>query len=715
MTGKWRPTLRQVFALSLLGLLLGLGLLFYLGVSGSESTTLKSAENYRELASRFIAARVTRYLDQAPAAVDHFEDQIHYGVIDFSKKASVQQGLLSLLLANENISEATLTYADSEGFASNGDRRIDSTTAGQIAIVRKADGHFVRRLTWFDSGKFVAVSDLLMPDSPAQPMPTSIVPDPTQHLTFQTAARQQIHGALISTDLHWAQLDEGLPESQRRVEVSVQKVVSDKHGNFAGVLRVGLLAKKIGDAVEQHITAKGQPDQHLIFLCDADGRLITGFAGDDDVTVVGYDLRIPVQGAPDVVRRALQEPALKTVDDENLRASSSFSYHGMTYLCSFQYLPNTQDWIVGIVVPRDFYLGDIIRTRNMIFWTALVIIALIVLAGSLILQSVSRAQSLVRMETGRMNRFEFSPSRNTSSLRDVQEVLGGLERAKTAMRAMSKYVPVKLVRQLYRDGEEPTLGACPAELSVLFTDIRDFTAIAESTPPARLAEILGRYLQVMATVIQNEKGTIDKYIGDSVMVFWNAPEQVTEHEILACRTALRCRDALKKLYAMPEWGDAPRFETRFGLHRCQASVGHFGSPDRFNYTAIGDGINLTSRLESLNKHYGTTIIASETIAAAAKGRFEFRLLDRVAVKGKTQGITIYELISERLTEHPQSHIIERYERAFASYQRGDFAGAIPVLNQQPDDPPSAVLLERCRELSAHPPKAWTGIYAFHTK
>ncbi len=624
MTPKWRPTLQQVFVLSLLGLLLALASLLWLGFNGSKRTILRSSENYRELAARFISSRVTDYLNQAPQAVDDFERKAQYGLINFKDAASVQQSLLSLLLANENLSEATLTYANTIGPVNQGAARIDPASVGQIAIVRAPRrGGFIRRFTWYDNGKYVAANDELLPDSPSRPLHSYAVPDPSQHLTFQTTYHDA-YGALIITDLHWAQLDFNLPEDKRRVEVSVQKTVEDKPGHFVGVLRVGLLAAKINEAVQQHITGPpGQPDQHLIFLCDQSGGLITGFPGHERVSLSNDDLRIPTDGIPDPVVRALKEPALATVDEANPNAATTFNLHGEVYLCSFHYLPMTQDWIVGIVVPRNFYLGDIIHASWEIFWAALAMVSTIVAAGIVILRLVLRAQSLVLHETARMNRFEFAPSRHASPLRDVQEVLGSLERAKTAMRAMSKYVPMNLVRQLYHDGEEPMLGASPAELSVLFTDIRDFTSFAEQMPPAQLAEVLGRYLQVMATVIQSEKGTIDKYIGDAVMVFWNAPEPVDEHEMLACHTALRCADALQKLYAMPDWGDAPRFETRFGLHRCQASVGHFGSPERFNYTAIGDGINLTSRLEALNKHYGTTIIASETIEAVAKDAFDF--------------------------------------------------------------------------------------------
>jgi adenylate cyclase len=322
---------------------------------------------------------------------------------------------------------------------------------------------------------------------------------------------------------------------------------------------------------------------------------------------------------------------------------------------------------------------------------------------------------LVLRETARMNGFNFSPSHSSSFLRDVGEVLDGLEKAKTAMRAMSKYVPINLVRQLYHDGEEPKLGGKSCEVSVLFTDIKNFTAYAEGMAPDYLAEVLGRYLEVVAETIQSERGTIDKYIGDAVMTFWNAPEPVANHEVLACRAALRCQTALQLLFDSPRWGNAPRFETRFGLHRCVASVGHFGAPDRLNYTAIGDGINLASRLEGLNKYYETSIIASESIYAAVKGEFEFRLLDRVAVKGKTEGIAIYELVAEGKTVSRPA-FIEDYEQAFGLYQRTDFQGAIELLTLHPFDKPSQVLAARCRHLASNPPPGeWTGIYRFDSK
>jgi adenylate cyclase len=724
-----RPTLRLVFGLSLLGLLLGLALLFYLVLHGSEQTTLKSSERYRELASRYVAQLVTSYLDEAPMAVTHFEQQVKYGLIDTQIFESVEEGLLSLFLANANISEGTLTFAKSAGVDRDGNIITKQATSGQVTVLRSAPGEFVSKRTWFDGKQFVSQSNVLMQLQqthaivPGLPVPSV---DPTAHPTFQTTAGSANydstssdpaikHGLAIWTDLHWSQVDDMLPEAQRRVEVSVQKVVEDANGRFAGVLRVGLIKSQIDRAVQQHITGQGENDPHLIFLCDSHGRLITGFGNGGHVIVSGDDLRIAEADVPDMVKMALREPELKKVDETRDWATNSFRLGNKLYLCTFLYLPGTQDWIVGIVVPRDFYLGSLLDIFRFVLVTSLALIVVIIVAGLLISRSVVRSQSLILSETSRMKEFDFSPSDNRSYFRDITDVLVGLERAKTAMRAMSKYVPINLVRQLYRNAEEPVLGGESCELSVLFTDIKNFTALAETMTPDELAEVLGRYLKVMAEAIQMYNGTIDKYIGDAVMAFWNAPEPVAGHEILACRAALHCADGLQKLYDSAGWGTAPRFETRFGLHRCIASVGHFGSPDRFNYTAIGDGINLASRLEGLNKYHGTRLIASEAIYAAAKDSFVFRLLDRVAVKGRMEGIVIYELVGERTDGKPRPEFLDRYEAAFKSYQNADFDAALRILDGQYSDPPSHVLASRCREFLSNPPKDWTGVHESKSK
>jgi adenylate cyclase len=709
-----RPTLKQVFFLSLAGLALSLAVLLSLFVEGSQSTILQSSERFRDSASREVAARVRTYLGEAPAAVAQFEDKVRYGLINPRDRKSIDDALLSLLLVNRNVSETSFTFGKSRGFDGSGNLQLDPMTTGQITLMRAEKDEVDSVMVWFDGTRFLSEPERIDPRNRAVAGSRTPASDPTKTLTFSTPSAKNNHGDLMWTDLHWANSD--VPEAERRVEVSVLKAVDDAHAEFAGVLRVSLTTAQLDRAMKVQLAEAGKSDPHMIFLCDRQGRLITGF-GNQKSKLDGEDLRFPADNAPEEVKAALRRPELKSVDQDNPSAVAMFVAAGSTYLCTFRAMPEgqTQDWIVGIVVPRSYYLDPLLRIQRRMFWITLALMIVILLAGSLILSMILRAHSMILRETGRMKSFDFTPAVNSSPLRDVEDVLRGLEKAKTAMRAMGKYVPVDLVRRLYHDGKEPVLGAEQTELSVLFTDIREFTPVAESSAPDQLAATLGRYLQLMAGVIQEEKGTVDKYMGDAVMAFWNAPAPVSSHTVYACRAALRCRDELEKLFASLEWAGRARFETRFGLHVCVASVGHFGAPDRFNYTAIGDGINLASRLEGLNKFYGTTIIVTENVKEIAGKEFEFRCLDKVSVKGKTEGITIYELMGVKRPGAERPPHVERYEAALAAYQQGDFKKASTILSDENEDIPSVNLRQRCREYIENPPSNWQGIRVFHMK
>jgi PAS domain S-box-containing protein len=298
---------------------------------------------------------------------------------------------------------------------------------------------------------------------------------------------------------------------------------------------------------------------------------------------------------------------------------------------------------------------------------------------------------------------------------DITEKKRAAEMA--AMRLLGKYAPVDLVRRLYREKSEPVLGGELMEISIMFSDIKGFTALSEQLEPNRLAEMLGVYLDTLSCIIQREaQGTIDKYIGDAIMAIWNAPDPVLDHPRMACLAALRCHEAARSLAQTPEWRELPAFETRFGLHCAKALVGHFGARDRMNYTAIGDAINLASRLEGLNRLYGTSIIASHTIVDRANEVFDFRLLDVVAVKGKSDPITIYELLGTKGALEHCRQVVSTYESAFSAYAAGKFESALAVLQENASDPPSTVLIERCKAfLQVPPPADWRGIYISASK
>ena len=705
-------TINRVFAFSLFGLLAGLGLLFWMVFHGLQAALLSSAEQGRARDSAVIAQSVANYLGKAPAAASYFESILRVGFTKPSDPQSLRDGLLSVLLRDADISEATFTYARRSGYDDRGRSIIDPATVGQVDIFRTREGSaFVHRNTWYAGGRFLSTHTQLSFDGHEAPPQAPVeVPNPADHPTFRGPTLRRLYGQLLWTDLHWFAVDAALPEAGRRVEVSVQRALEVPPGQFAGVLRIGLFKDAIDRAIR--IPSAADVTTHIVFLCDNEGRLIA-LSGSSHYVVSDDDVRLDPTGAPPSVLAALQRPVLRTVGDDNPLVSDQYVTGGATFLCTFRSLPHTQSWIIGMTVPRRAYLVDLLKIRRKIVWGSFALVLTIVLLGGIVLRAVSVAHSVILREAALMNDFVLDPSKNSCRFYDINRVLSSLERAKTAMRSMGKYVPMDLVRRLYKRDEEPRLGGDATEISALFTDIRGFTEFAETADADLVATRLGEYLHVMVSVIQAEKGTIDKFIGDSVMAFWNAPEPVADNATLACRAVLGCRQALAALYASPRWEGTPGFGTRFGLHHCVASVGHFGAPERFNYTAIGDGINLASRLERLNKYYGTSVVVSGAVHDAAGPGFLFRHLDRVAVKGKTQSIDIYELIGDSAAPMPPH--VAGYEQALAAWFQGDFRRALALAEAQPDDPPSLFLATRCRAFIASPPANWNGVFTFASK
>src|SRR5580704_14999164 len=416
-----RPTLKQVFFLSLAGLALSLAILLSLFVEGSQSTILQSSERFRDSASREVAERVRTYLGEAPSAVSQFEDKVRYGLINPRDRKSIDDALLSLLLVNRNVSETSFTFGESRGFDGSGNLQLDPVTTGQITLMRAEKDEVDSAMVWFDGTRFLSEPKRIDPRNRAGPGPRTPVSDPTKTLTFSTPSAKNNHGDLMWTDLHWANSD--VPEAERRVEVSVLKAVDDAHAEFAGVLRVSLTTAQLDRAMKVQLAEAGKSDPHMIFLCDREVRLITGF-GNQKSKLDGEDLRFPADNAPEEVKAALRRPELKSVDQDNPSAVAMVTAAGSTYLCTFRAMPEgqTQDWIVGIVVPRSYYLDPLLRIQRRMFWITLALMIVILLAGSLILSVILRAHSMILRETGRMKSFDFTPAVNSSPLRDVEDV-----------------------------------------------------------------------------------------------------------------------------------------------------------------------------------------------------------------------------------------------------------------------------------------------------
>jgi adenylate cyclase len=239
---------------------------------------------------------------------------------------------------------------------------------------------------------------------------------------------------------------------------------------------------------------------------------------------------------------------------------------------------------------------------------------------------------------------EPAPLPIASRLREIHELGSAMNLAQRAIWSFAHFVPKEIVQRIVDNSISTELGGVREEITVVFTDVRDFTTIAESADPDTLMHQTSRYFSVLTEAFLAEGGTIDKFIGDAVMVFWNAPNPQPDHVARACRAALAGRLACEKLNAQFEAEGLKPFFTRFGIHVGEAVVGNLGSIERMNYTALGNTVNLAARLEGLNKQFGTVILVSEDVYLRVQHCFRFKAFKAVIAKGMTKETRIFELV-----------------------------------------------------------------------
>ena len=289
-------------------------------------------------------------------------------------------------------------------------------------------------------------------------------------------------------------------------------------------------------------------------------------------------------------------------------------------------------------------------------------------------------------------------------------------------KALSRYLHPDLVQQIALDPEQAKMGGQEVEATVMFSDIYNFTTLSENFSPHELVDHLNNYFSDLSNFILDHGGMLDKYTGDGIMAVFGAPIPQKDHALLACRAALAHKNFTLKLEQGNQMSVANQLHsrTRLGIHSGKIVAGNIGSSRRMDYTAIGDTVNLSARLEGVNKIYKTKIIISDATFNLIKNEFICRELDFLTVKGKTTPTRIYELIAHRKSADNNSYQwIEKYHNALDVYRRGDWenAGALfeALAGTSHNDPPSLVMAERCRYLTQNPPDHWDGILKLEVK
>jgi len=380
------------------------------------------------------------------------------------------------------------------------------------------------------------------------------------------------------------------------------------------------------------------------------------------------------------------------------------------------------DWVIGVCVNRELAAASVISSLKI---TILVLAFLVIAAGFVAIRNARLlSKPLERMakdviEIGKGN-IVFASERSII-VKEMIDLKDGIEKMKSGLLSFRKYIPYKVVNQVLASRKTAEPFAEKKELTLFFSDLENFTTISESLEPDKLVKLIGDHLAMCTNIIQALDGTVDKYIGDSVMAFWNAPEDCENHELKACQAALECQEQMVLFNERNKAEGLPHLKMRIGISTGTVFVGNIGSNDRLNYTAVGDTVNLASRLEGTNKTYKTWILISDKTQVGIREHILTRPVDKVAVKGKANAILIHEVIAKKEKETPELRkIIDLTILGFEHYLAKRFQQAIDcytqILGLNKGDHLALFYIERCKGFLVFPPSSdWDGTYVSTSK
>ena len=278
--------------------------------------------------------------------------------------------------------------------------------------------------------------------------------------------------------------------------------------------------------------------------------------------------------------------------------------------------------------------------------------------------------------------------------------------------AFNQYLHPAVIDQLLSHPERLRLGGERREITVFFSDLQGFSSFSEQLDPEALTSLLNDYLTAMTDIILDQGGTVDKYVGDAIVAFWNAPLDQPDHAGRAVRTALLCQEGLDRLRPELSRRAGHDLQMRIGLNTGVAVVGNLGSQRRFDYTVLGDAVNLASRLEGANKEFGTSVLLTDSTRRQLDAEIAVREIGKVVVTGREEPVRIFTL----LPPGAEAGALDAFAAALADYTVGEFPAAAEAFARLAGtDPVAAAYARRCRELAANPPPSWDGSWRLSGK
>jgi class 3 adenylate cyclase/ABC-type nitrate/sulfonate/bicarbonate transport system substrate-binding protein len=409
---------------------------------------------------------------------------------------------------------------------------------------------------------------------------------------------------------------------------------------------------------------------------------------------------------PDV-REAYRRHAGADTDSFVFRSPAN----GEDLIAAFANFPDGfgQPWQVITLTPIDDFVGTLKATNRLIMVVIIILTAIELFFIYIASSRLSRPVENVSQQLQAIESLQFDvPASRPSNIREIARLEQAAALLRNSLKSFSSFVPLDIVRQLIKSGIPLTLGVEPRFLTVFFSDLENFSTHSETLAPDDLLVQISTYLEQVSAAISEEGGTVDKFIGDGVMAFWNAPVQRDDHVLRACAGALRAARRMERVNNTWQAEGRPRIRIRIGLNCATVLVGNVGSSARLSYTALGDGVNVAARLEGINKQFGTTICISDSIYDQVRTEILARPLKRVQVKGRKTEFMIYELLALRASDDPELGVRGRDEQLCAmtwqasqQFEAGDFAAAErayrAILVEFADDPVARFILRECEE------------------
>jgi adenylate cyclase len=469
-------------------------------------------------------------------------------------------------------------------------------------------------------------------------------------------------------------------------------------------------------------------DQAHLFVIDGDNRIV----GDSDINDE-TNLKTADELGIEQLSKALE---LHKNQDANQKLDriNFFKIKGEAFYSLISDVPHEHqlDWRIASTISTADYIENFYTIEKTNLLVTLLILSMVISFYYFQIQKLSNPITYLAIETDKIKELELDdPVKINSHLGEINTLSHSLQQLKTSVTNFSKYIPKSLVKKFVDGGQVVGIGGQLTNITIMFSDIQNFTSIAEKIPAEELMQQLSNYFDHLSGVILDNNGTIDKFIGDAIMAFWGAPDQDKNQIINACRAALMCQQKLAVLNNYWQNTQQHPLYTRIGIHQGDVVVGNVGSSERLNYTALGDNVNIAARLEGINKLYGTRILISENVKSQLPKSFIFYPVDIVAVKGREQGIKIYELIGLENDSHlnpidgDARAFVNDFTKAFDLYLSQQWADALILFKKiktSPEHNPCFrdslvdIYITRCDELIKNPPsKNWDGVIHLASK